>query len=186
MEEMAWYIPLLIFVGRCCDVPIGTLRMILVVNGYRWPSAILGFFEVIIWVLAAGGAIKYLEQPFAVLAFAGGFATGVMIGMIIENHLAIGYRTMRIINTDPVICLSTGLRERGYRVTRVAGEGRDGPVEIAFVVSPRRHLPEIREAVNEIAPDAFMTIERVDRPHGGGWRVEQANGWRSRISLLRK
>lgn len=169
MQEMAWYVPLLIYLARICDVPLGTLRMMMVISGHRWIAASLGFFEVIIWVLAAGGVIRYLSNPMALVGYGAGFATGVIIGMTIEERLAIGYRIVRIINPEAGLDLSESLRDRGYRVTRVEGSGRGGPVEVAFMVVKRKALPELRNSIQELAPDTFMTVERVERPHGGGW-----------------
>lgn len=164
MGEMAWYIPVLIFVARIGDVSIGTVRTILVIGGRPWISAFLGFFEVIIWVLAVGGVITYLTNVFALLGYACGFAAGVIIGMFIENRLALGFRLVRVVNTDREIMLSDRLRERGFRVTRVDGHGRDGPVEIAFMIVKRRALPALRRRIAEIAPRAFVSVGQVDRP----------------------
>ena len=167
MSEMAWYIPVLIFVARICDVSIGTLRLIFMMSGRRWLSSVLGFFEVIVWVLAVGGVLQYLTHPLAVIAYGLGFATGVLVGMAIENKLALGYRMVRIINPGANADLSTQLRERGYRVTRVDGRGRSGPVEVAFMVVRRRAVAPLRGLIETMAPAAFITIERVERAAGG-------------------
>lgn len=166
-EEMAWYIPLLIFVARIADVSIGTVRMILVVSGARYLSAALGAIEVIIWILAVGGAIKFLHNPYALAAYATGFATGVLVGMEIESRIALGFRVVRVINSNLAVSVTQHLRAQDFRVTRVEGSGRDGPVEIAFTVVRRRRLKAALAAVNQVAPNAFVTIERADRPVGG-------------------
>ncbi len=163
---MVWYIPVLIFFARICDVSLGTVRMMLVVSGHRWISSILGFFEVTIWVFAVGGAIKYLEHPLAVLGYAGGFSAGVLVGMFIEDRLAFGLRMIRVICTDQSINVAEKLREAGYRVTRLDGSGKSGPVEISFLVVRRRKLNEVRDLIRECAPEAFVTVERVDRATG--------------------
>ncbi len=163
---MEWYIPVMIFCARICDVSIGTMRMMLVVGGHRWISALLGFFEVIIWIFAAGFAIRYLDEPIAIIAYAGGFSSGVLIGMLIESRLAFGLRMVRIISTDAGVHVADRLRDAGFRVTRVEGSGRTGAVEISFLVIRRRALDEVRRLVMSIAPDAFVTVERVDRASG--------------------
>jgi uncharacterized protein YebE (UPF0316 family) len=165
--DMPWYIPVLIFLARLCDVPIGTVRIMLVVNGARWLPALLGFFEVSIWAFAVGGMVKYLPDVLAVACFAGGFAAGTLVGVTIEEHLALGYRVVRVISTDAARRVSERLRELGFRVTKVPGVGRDGPVEIAFLVLRRREVPDLMTAAEQIDPDAFLTVERADRPAGG-------------------
>lgn len=184
--EMAWYIPLIIFAARIGDVSIGTFRMILVVAGQRYFAALLGFFEVIIWILAVGGAITYLKHPAALIGYAGGFAAGTLVGMFVEDRVALGFRVVRIIvpGTDRHLCAQ--LRERGWRVTRVDGTGRDGPVEIAFMVIRRRELQRVRDAVHELAPSAFITVERAERPIGSHFSGDSRFGrgpWRA---LVRK
>ena len=91
-DVMPWYIPLVIFAARVGDVSIGTVRTIMMINGSRLGSAILGALEVTIWVLAVGGVLKYLPNPWAVLGYAAGFGTGVFVGMSIEDRLAMGFR----------------------------------------------------------------------------------------------
>lgn len=164
MEPMAWYVPILIFLARIGDVSIGTVRTILVIGGRSWLSAFLGFVEVLIWVLAAGGVITYLTNVFALLGYAGGFAVGVLVGMLIENRLALGYRIVRVVNTNQEIALSDRLREKGYLVTRVDGHGRDGPVEIAFMILRRRLVQKLQADVARIAPRAFVSVGQADRP----------------------
>lgn len=164
---MAWWIPLLICLARIVDVSIGTIRMILVISGHRWIAAALGFVEVAIWALAIGGMITYLSHPTALLGYAGGFAGGVVVGMWIEERLAIGYRIVRVFNPQPDRSVSAALREHDVRVTRVDGEGRDGPVELAFAVIRRRRLAEVLALVERIAPHAFVTVERADQASDG-------------------
>ena len=164
---MEWYIPILIFVGRICDVSIGTLRTMLVVSGHRFLAAALGAVEVIIWLLAVGGAIKFLGEWTAVLGYVCGFMTGVLLGMWIEEKLAFGYRAVRIINTNGAVKMCDALRERGYRVTRISGHGKNGEVEIGMLVIRRRRLEELRKVVREIVPEAFLTVERVEQISGG-------------------
>ncbi|HRQ76729.1 MAG TPA: DUF5698 domain-containing protein [Phycisphaerales bacterium] len=164
MPEMEWYIPVLIYFARIGDVSIGTVRTILVIGGHRYISAILGFFEVIIWVLAVGGVIAHLTNPWALLAYAGGFASGVMVGMFIEDRIALGYRVIRIISPNVQINVCERLRERGHFVTRLEGSGKTGPVEFAFMVVRRREVPKVRADVAEIDPQAFMSVGQADRP----------------------
>ncbi|MEC9373709.1 MAG: DUF5698 domain-containing protein [Planctomycetota bacterium] len=183
---MAWYVPFLIFLARICDVPLGTIRMILVVQGHRWVSAILGFFEVMIWALAVGGVIAYLTNPFALVGYAAGFACGTLIGMSIEDRIAIGHRIVRVFNTQPDRNISQQLWDRGYRVTRVEGLGKNGPVEIAFMVTRRKNVAAIRKAVMELAPEAYITLERCDRPSGGTTNAALAGTLNGESGVTRK
>lgn len=167
MPEVAdWLVPFLIFFARILDVSLGTVRMITVISGHRFVSAALGFVEVLIWVLAVGGAVEHLDNPVAVLAFAGGFAVGTLVGMTIENRLAIGFRVVRVINPQPALNLAGSLRSEGYAATRLEGEDRVGPVEIVFVPVRRRAVPALLACIGLITPDAFLSVERAERVSG--------------------
>lgn len=186
---MPWYVPLLIFLARVCDVSIGTVRSMVVIAGYRWLSALLGFIEVTIWVLAVAGVIQYLHNPFAIVSYAGGFATGVFVGMTIEQRLALGLRMVRVIVPGEVSGLSHALRDAGYRATRVAGEGRDGPVEVVFTVIKRREMEALHAIVRAHCPQAFVSVERVDLAQaavGDDSASTFARRPLTRISLVRK
>jgi uncharacterized protein YebE (UPF0316 family) len=167
LELTDWLIPLLIFVARIFDVSIGTVRMIMVISGHRMASAALGFVEVLIWVLAVGGAVEHLSNPIAVLAFAGGFAAGTLVGMTIENRLAIGFRVVRVINPKPGLDLAGALREQGYTATRLDGHDRDGSG---------------RDRVRHDPPEGRP---RAARPHrrGDAERVPLCGASRARLGL---
>lgn len=165
---MPWYIPLLIFLARLTDVPIGTLRIIFVVRGAPVVAAILGFFEVSIWVLGVSGVLKYLfDNPLAILGYAGGFAVGNLVGLWIERKLALGQLAVRIINTRKDIRLTPLLREAGYGVTEVGATGKDGPVELCFLVIPRAVVLKLEKFVLGLVPGAFMSVENVRGTIGG-------------------
>lgn len=189
--EIAWYIPVLIFCARICDVSINTCRTMLVISGHRGLAIFLGFFEVMIWVIAAKFALEHLLNPFALIAYAGGFCTGVYVGMWLEQWIAMGFRMVQVISPTTDAAISDALREHGYHVTRVEGTGRGGPVEVAYSVIRRKQLPEFRATVAKIAPKAFMTVERVDTVSGGGGIINNDSprfsirAW-ERLGLVRK
>lgn len=167
-----WYVVVLIFCARLLDVPIGTVRMMMVMAGHKYVSALLGFFEVIIWVIAVGKAIAYLDSIVALVAYGAGFAVGTLVGMSIEQRLAIGWRVIRVINPRPELLLAERLRRHGYHATKIDGHGggggfsREGPVEIVFLAIKRKIVPDVMDRVARIAPDAIVSVERADKVSG--------------------
>ena len=79
---------------------------------------------------------------------------------------ALGYRVVQVINNDPKINIAARLRERGYRVTRIEGHGMEGPVEVSMLLVRRRGLRRVLRMIRWLAPRAFVTIERAERPIG--------------------
>ncbi|MDZ7371692.1 MAG: DUF2179 domain-containing protein [candidate division KSB1 bacterium] len=155
-------IPLLIFCARITDVSLGTLRIILLSRGYRVYVPFLGFFEVLLWLIVMTNIVKTLSHPIYYVAYAGGFAAGNWVGMMIENRLAMGISLVRIILSEDNVALVQHLRSEGYVVTEVTGYGNRGRVRILFTVVKRRELVHLIAFVREMNPDAFYTIEDVN------------------------
>ncbi len=156
---------LLIFGMRLLDVSAGTLRIVMLVRGKRRWAGLLGFLESLIWVLAARQVLGDLDEPLKIVAYAGGFAAGTMLGATIERWLAMGSVLVRVItpfNTRPV---HPALREAGLGVTVVNGEGRDGEVRILFTVIPRRRVGEVLDLIAETNHESFVTVEEARLPN---------------------
>lgn len=75
----------LIFLARVTDVSLATLRMLLLVRGKRLLAASIGLFEVTIFVIVLKYVVDRLTDPFSVAAYALGFATGNIVGSLIEE-----------------------------------------------------------------------------------------------------
>lgn len=161
-QWFAWVvIPLLIFGARVLDVSIGTLRIVYIARGKRIIAPILGFFEVLIWLLAIGQIFKHLDNVACYIAWAAGFGMGNYVGMVIEHKLAIGIEVIRIITRANADNLITHLKSNGYGVTVVDGQGSTGPVKIIFMLIQRKDLPKVTAIVNQHNPKAFYTVEDV-------------------------
>jgi len=155
--------PLLIFIARVVDVSINTLRIMFVLNGKKTAAPILGFFEALIWLLAIGQIFQNISNPMSYIAYAGGFATGTYVGMVIEERLAIGRVLVRVITPEPLPELVEYMKEKGYRFTSVGAEGRYGKVILMFTVIKREVLKSFIEKLKESHEKAFYTIESVKR-----------------------
>lgn len=159
-DRYAQWLPLLIFCARVADVSLGTFRTICVVRGQRLLAAFVGFFEVLIWLGAISSVVSRLDRPLNVLAYACGFATGNYVGMWLEAKLALGMQIVRLI-TGKETRMAPQLRQAGYVVTELDGEGRDGTISICFVAAYRRDVPALIEAASQIDPDMLSTVEDV-------------------------
>lgn len=162
-EQMIGYIlvPFLIFLIRIADVTIGTLRIIFISRGIRYLAAILGFFEVLIWLIAIGQIMKNLNSPIHYLAYAGGFSIGNFVGITIERRLSMGNRIVQIVTQKDATELVAALNKKGYGVTSIDGKGARGPVKLIFSVVRREHVPGLIKTIKKFNPNAFFTIEDV-------------------------
>jgi uncharacterized protein YebE (UPF0316 family) len=158
-DQHPLWLPVFIFVARIMDVSIGTFRTICVVRGQRALAASAGFFEVSIWLTAISSAVRHMEWPL-VIAYAGGFATGNWVGVWIESKVALGLQVVQIISRQESR-MAQLLREAGYVVTEVHGEGRDSPVSISLVTAYRRQVSDLIAKAEEIDSCMLSTVEDV-------------------------
>ena len=154
-------IPALVFLARIIDVTVGTLRIIFVARGRKYLSALLGFIESLIWVLAISQVIQNLNNWVTYVAFALGFSAGNYIGVLFEEKLAMGNLIIRIITRQEADELVQFLWKSGYGVTSVDGWGETGPVKVIFTVCKRRYAEKIIKIIKHFNPKAFYTIEDV-------------------------
>jgi uncharacterized protein YebE (UPF0316 family) len=154
-------IPFLIFLARLIDVSIGTVRIIMLNRGRRLIAPALGFVEVLIWLLAIREIFQHLDNVIAFFAYAAGFAGGTMVGMLIEEKLAIGTVAVRAITTDDARDLMARLSAADFGVTSFGAEGVKGNVRLIFIIVRRRELPEALEIIRSLHPRAFVTVSDV-------------------------
>ena len=182
-DIFTWVIlPFLIFLARICDVSLGTVRLIFVSRGLKYLAPVIGFFEVLIWILAMGQIMQNLANPICYIGYAGGFATGNYIGILIAEKLSLGMVLIRVITQKEADSLLARLRERGYGVTSVDGQGSSGPVQVVFTIVPRREVVPVVELVKQYNPHAFYSIEEVDFVERGIFPLRRS--WRQ-LELLR-
>jgi len=176
-------LPLFIFFLRICDVTLDTLRIIFMTKGFKRLAPIIGFFEILIWIVAITRIMQNLNSWVCYVAYAGGFATGNYIGMLVDEKLAIGHELIRVITRVEATELATSLRSAGYGVTTVKAQGMQGEVGIVFVIVNRKNQKNAIEIIQQYNPNAFFTIENihyVNRPvdrniltDGSGMRMFQ-------------
>ncbi len=159
---------LLIFIARVCDVSLTTIRTLMVVQGRRVQAAILGFFEVIIYIIALGKVVSGLNDPRNLLAYALGFASGNYIGILIEEKIALGNLTAQVIlKSDENSELINELREKGFGLTVLDGHGREGARNILLIIFKRKNLAKLREILHSYDEDAFITVSAATPISGG-------------------
>jgi uncharacterized protein YebE (UPF0316 family) len=136
-------LPFMIFCARVCDMSLDTIRVIFMSKGIKYLPAIIGFFEVIIWLVAIGQVMNNLTNVVCYIAYGAGFATGTIVGMAIEEKLSLGLTSVRIITKDDPFELMQFLRSHNYGVTSIDGEGGTGRVKMVFTIIKRQDLAHV-------------------------------------------
>lgn len=154
-------LPLFIFCARIVDVSLGTLRIIFVTKGMRRVAPLVGFFEVLIWLIAISRIMQNLDNWVCYVAYAGGFATGNLVGMLLEEKLAIGHEMIRVITRRDATNLINELRETGHGVTSVKAQGIEGDVAVIYIIARRSMIGEVLDMINKHNPRALYTVEAI-------------------------
>lgn len=164
---MPYVIALLIFLARVADVSLGTFRTIVVFRGHKFLAAFIGFFEIIIWLIAAGQVFQNLDKWYLALAYAGGFSVGNYVGMWIESRFAIGNELIRCLSFNRDI-LAGKIRNEGFQVISVDGDiGNDKLIELMFIIEKRRNIPKLINLIKVLDPAAVYSVSDVKTVYEG-------------------
>lgn len=171
LSPSAWAAAGIIFVLRVLDMSLDTLRVLVVMRGRRAAAWVLGFFQALIFVLAISSVLNDLDNPLNILGYAAGFATGNVIGMLIEERLAIGHTQLSIVSSSLGAAIAERLRQEGYAITEIPARGRDGMVTLLSCSVLRKNVDRVQKMINDVDATAFVTSEDVRPIRRGFWRA---------------
>jgi uncharacterized protein YebE (UPF0316 family) len=154
-------LPLIIFVSRIGDVTLGTLRHVMTSRGHKDISPILGFFEVLIWIVVVSQIMKQANNFACYIGWAGGFAMGNYIGLLIEERIALGLQIIRIISNQDCGEMINKLQAANHGITVIDAQGAKGSVKIILTVAKRKNIEEIINIIQKYNPDSFYSIEDI-------------------------
>lgn len=146
-----------------------TIRMILTLKGQRYLAATISSVEVVIYVVGLGLVLDNLDQIQNLIAYAVGYALGVLVGMKIEEKLALGYITVNVISNEWEKPFTKLLREKGYGVTSWMAYGMEGDRLAMQILTPRKYEDSLYKLIKEIDPKAFIIAYEPKTIYGGFW-----------------
>ena len=161
----------MIFSLRVIELSLDTIRVLMVMRGRKGPAWLLGFFQATIFVFAIGYVLSGLDNPINMFGYAAGFATGTVVGMLIEERLAIGHIQMSIVSPRRGSAIAEKMRAEGFAVTEIPAKGKDGMVTMLSCSVLRRNVDKVRKIVNQADSTAFITAEEVRPVRRGFWRA---------------
>lgn len=154
-------LPALIFFSRVMDVTIGTIRIVMVSKGHKIWAPILGFFEVLIWLVAITKIIENLDNWMCYIAYGLGFAAGNYVGLILEEKMALGIVKLQIITRKEASKLIENLKNAGYGITHHNAKGSNENVSIIYSIIKRSEIKKVEDIVKTTNPKAFYSIEDI-------------------------
>ncbi|RWZ57968.1 DUF2179 domain-containing protein [Halobacillus fulvus] len=174
--ENTWMIIGIILAVNVVYVSFFTLRMIFTLKGQRYFAAFISMFEIVVYIYGLGLVLDRLDQWENVVAYAAGYGLGVIVGMKIEEKLALGYITVNVISSDPDIEFTKRLREKGYGVTSWYAYGMEGDRLAMQILTPRKYELLLYKTIRDIDPKAFIVAYEPKQIHGGFWAKSVKGG----------
>src|SRR5699024_1233178 len=150
-------------------VSFSTIRMILTLKGRRYLAAFVSIFEMIVYVVGLSIVLDNLDHIQNILAYAIGFALGIISGSAIEERLALGYISINVVSANPDLPFGEELRKEGFGVTSWLSSGRDGHRLSMQILAPRKQEMKLYKLVKEIDPRAFIISYEPKHIQGGFW-----------------
>ncbi len=166
-------LPGMIFISRIFDVSIGTLRIVMVSKGQKLWAPFLGFFEVFIWLITISKIFQNLDNWMCYFAYAGGFATGNYVGLIMEEKLGVGIVKIQIITRKKASKLIQNLTEAGYGLTHHFAQGSTEEVSIIYSIINRTEIQKVENIIKTTNPKAFYSLEDVKSVNKGVFPLRQ-------------
>lgn len=160
-----------IFFGKMIEVALASLRTLMITKGQRTFGAIISVFEYAIWLCITGAALSGLSSdPLKMIVLIAAFAFGQIAGSWIEEKIALGYTSLFIIFStfDSGNLAVNFLREKGYAVTIIQGEGRNADKKlIAFMVVKRRSEKAVKKMLKTLDSKAVINSTASNGLNGG-------------------
>ena len=161
LDVYPWALPICIFFGRILDVSLGTLRIVFVAKGEKRIAPLIGFVEVFIWVVIISQVLSRANELTSYLAYAGGYATGTYIGLLVEARIGFGFIKFRIFTAQNGLELVKMLNEKDFGSTMTHGTGAVGEVDIVESVIRRKDRKRLETIIREFDPKVFTLEEDI-------------------------
>jgi uncharacterized protein YebE (UPF0316 family) len=161
---------LFVFLMRLADMSLDTLRLLFVMRGRKLLSGLIGAIQAMVFIVAVSAVLSGPLNAFTVAGYALGFGAGVIVGMLVEERLALGYSYLRVYSPANGKAIADGLRQSGHAVTEFTARGKDGLLTVVNCVVARRDAAHARAIVEKIDPNAFLTIDEAHALQRGHFR----------------
>ena len=161
---------IIIFCAKIIEVSISTIRVVFIGKGERVKGAILGFVEIMIWLIVVSSVLNNItEDPIKMLIYAAAFSLGNYLGVTIESKIAVGLASIQVVvNEKDGDVLANILREQGYGVTIIEGKGKNESIKnLLFIQLKRKKIPEAVKLIKQHNPEAYITVNDIKSRLGG-------------------
>lgn len=139
-------------------VPLMTLRVLMMVKGFKSKVFILGFFETAVYITGASLVLNGDLSTPKIIVYSLSYSLGLLIGIWLEQKMAIGHRLfgVNLKKIDNIQELMYELREEGFGVTKFEGTGTSGFRYKLEILANRKDDKRIKAIVSKYDDHSFM------------------------------
>ncbi len=161
----------IIFAAIMMQVIFGTVRLIMMIRGKRLLAITIGFFEAMIALTIAitviSNAVKQGINIYHIVAYGGGFALGLLIGMVISDKISREILSVNIISKKHSDKIEHLLRLKGFGLTCYHGKGKDGDINILNIICKKSDLIKLQTLAYGIDSKALVASHTLEGMKGG-------------------
>jgi len=169
LDPEIWLGAGIIFGLRVINMTLDTLRIRMMARGQKPLAFMFGVIETLIYLYTLSAVIQNLDNWINIAAYSVGFGVGSIVGMAIDERMAVGYVHLRVISPSRGALIAETLRDQGFAVTEFSGRGRDGTVSMLSVSVKRKNARKARALVEDLDDTAFITAEDLTPVRRGYW-----------------
>ena len=160
---MNYLIYFLILFSKILENSLATLRLIVVANGKKTLGALLQLAIAIIWILVTGsGVVDIKNDPLKIIFFGIGSFIGSYIGSYIEEKIAFGNNMLIVIlDLKNGIHITNKIRDKGYAVTTIKGEGMLNDKLILMILIRRKERPNLIKKLKKLDNNCLIVSENA-------------------------
>src|SRR5690625_2509232 len=137
------------------------------IKGRRYLTDYVSVFEVFVYIAGLSLVLDNLDGIQNIFAYALGYALGIITGSMIEERMALGYITVNVVSSNPILNFTDRLREEGYGVTSWTSSGMEGDRLSMQILTPRKQELRLYQVISEIDPKAFIVAFEPKHIQGG-------------------
>ena len=159
-----------VFSVRILDVSLGTMRTIVTVKGKTKTASLIGFVEVLIWFLVVREALNTdIESIWIAISYAGGYATGTLIGGYLSNKFIKGNFGVQVILSENNDSIIDTIRKEGYAVSVIDVKGQDKSKEkyMLFIEIDKKRFDHLKSLIKELDEKAFIVVNETRMVQNG-------------------
>lgn len=160
---------ILILFAKIIEVSLMTIRTVLLTKGERKIAALIGFFEVLLWINIVTNVISDLSgDPFKAISYALGFALGNYFGSKLEEKIGIGLSEIKVnVKDSDGKELADELRKEGFAVTEIKAEGQEAKRVILSLFVKRKKVNQVVYKITDMQKMAVITTSDIKPIYGG-------------------